>query len=56
MRGLDGDLAMAVGEAARFLMGLAKFYTDDVCVVTVVAHCTCSNDSRTFAETRMTLR
>lgn len=38
------------------VLGLAKFYTDCVRVVTVMAHSTSSNDLRTFAEARMNLR
>lgn len=53
---LDAVLTNAVGEAARFLLGLANYYTDGVPVVTVPGHSTCSNDSTTLVEVRITLR
>lgn len=56
MRELDGDLAIALGGDQGFFMKLAEFYTDGVPVVTVAAHSTCSNDSRTFIEAGITLR
>lgn len=56
LSGLCGDLTMAARGAARFLIGLEKFYTDVVHVVTVAAHSTCTDDWRAFGEARMNLR